>query len=63
MKLCQHCRRRKPFEAFHSKTAPYCRECNTDAGRMAKYKREAQKDPRAFALKLMAKDTQSDTGL
>ena len=58
MKLCNHCRRQKPISHFHSKTAPYCKACNTDAGRMAKYRREAQADPRAFTAKLQAKETQ-----
>jgi len=59
-KLCTHCRRRKPNtpEFFHCKTAPYCIDCNTEAGRKAKYIREAKADPRAFALKLRQKETQ-----
>ncbi len=61
-KLCTHCRRRKPntTEFFHCKTAPYCKACNTEAGRLHKYKREAQADPRAFAIKLRLKETQLD---
>lgn len=55
-KLCTHCRKRSTN--FHSKTAPFCIECNTIAGRRAKYKREAQKDPRAFVRKLKDKETQ-----
>lgn len=59
-KLCTHCRKRLPAtpEYFHCKTAPYCRNCNTEAGRMKKYRSEAKQDPRAFAIKLMAKETQ-----
>lgn len=56
---CQRCRERKPETQFYERhdrikprPASYCKACNHEAVIEAKYRREARRDPRGFALKI-----------
>lgn len=56
---CQRCRNKKPATDFyerHDKPKPrpasYCKACNHEAVIEAKYRKEARRDPKAFAAKI-----------